>query len=374
MARSTWNPRLAWFSAALMLALSPLAAQSHDKVPESSVAGLAATKKTEGLAGEGERSLILSDSTPYYSGQPGSVESAKSINSLQQPDSAPAEMPAEADAARQTESFGQPGMLGEPYNAFAVPQEFSTHPYQAPAGGFQTNYERYEAPQYSFEKPSRGWLYPAAQAPVTTIPSGLILPISLDTSISTSAARPGDYIQAHISQNISLGGPAYLPGGTVVTGTVTDSKPGRWAERSGSLTVSFTQLRLPTGLIIPISAHLVGGIANYKNHGNDTFRGEGIGTKLLNLGLRTSASAGMGAVLGMGIGAISDGGRGLGSGCWSGMAMGAGVGALESLVWRRGRDVLVHAGTHMQLQLEDPVEIPGPGRAAGPGYPQQGVL
>lgn len=245
----------------------------------------------------------------------------------------------------------------------------SSAQFSAPQYGNTPDYYSY---QQNFCRPPAGWLYPQQQS--ATLPSGLTLPISLDTSISTQAAKEGDYIQAHINHNITLGGPNYLPGGTVVTGEVTASKPGRRAERSGLLTIQFNQLRLPNGLLIPIQAHLVGDIGNYKLNGNDTVRGEGLGTKILNFGLRTGLGAGMGTAFGCAIGGISQGRYGVGSGAWSGMAIGSGAGALYSLLGRRGRDVLIHAGTQMQLQVDEPVQIPGPSAGRGPGYPQQGVF
>lgn len=264
------------------------------------------------------------------------------------------------------EQFVGGGFSPGGYNAFANPVEFGRQPYQAPSGGY-SGYASYQpqVPARRFSRPAPGWLYPQAQ--YSTFPAGLVLPISLDTTISPRSAKTGDYIQAHVSQNVTSGGTGYLPGGSVVTGSVSSSTGGRRGEHHGSLTIDFTRLRLPNGLLIPISAHLVGEISNYKSYGN----GEGRGSGLLNLGLRTTASAGMGSILEMGVGSFSDGGRGLGSGCLSGLAMGAGVGALESLVWRHHREALIHSGTKMQMQLDDPVQLPTSSRGPGPGYQQR---
>ncbi|MBY0356377.1 MAG: hypothetical protein K2W82_00130 [Candidatus Obscuribacterales bacterium] len=220
---------------------------------------------------------------------------------------------------------------------------------------------------YIPQGPPQGWSYqPMGQQQSmlphyenSTAPAGLNLSIVLDTSISTQAAREGDYIQAHIAQNVSLSGAGYIPAGTVVTGVVTAAKAGRWAERSGLLTISFNQMRLPNGTTFPISAHLVGDIGKYKSKDN-TVRGEGMGTKLFNLGVRGGLGAGLGAALGTAVGAIGGGGYGAGMGAWSGAAIGGGIGALDSLVLRKGRDVVIHGGTPMQLQLDEPIQIPGP--------------
>ena len=309
-----------------------------------------------------------SQNQPYQSGPP---ETPAAQNYAQPEYSG---LPAENQAAAQTENqysnSAPPQYNNQTYDRQPV---FTTpNAYEQPSGsegGYSPSYNRY---QQNFYRPQSGWLYPRPQS--STVPSGLVIPITLDTSISTQAAKPGDYIQAHIGQNITLGGTGYIPGGTVVSGEVSAAKSGRWAERSGLLSIDFNQFRLPNGLLIPVSAHLIGNIGNYKQKGNGTYRGEGWGTKLLNFGLRSGLGAGLGAGLGCAVGGISGGGSGVGSGAWSGMAMGAGMGALDSLVLRRGRDVIIHAGTPMQLQIDQPLEIPGPSPGPGPGYSQQGVL
>jgi len=203
-------------------------------------------------------------------------------------------------------------------------------------------------------------------------PAGTSLPISLQTAISTQVAKVGDYIQASISENVSLGGRGYIPSGTQVVGTVSDATAGRRLSRSGELSLQFNSLRLPNGQQIPISAHLVGDIGKYKDKGtgtNDVYRGEGWGTKVGQTVLRGGGGAGLGAALGTGVGAIAGGGHGAGMGAWSGAAIGGGIGLADMLL-RKGKDVIIPTGTAMTIQLDQPVDLGGAG-GPPPPYGQQ---
>ena len=222
------------------------------------------------------------------------------------------------------------------------PQQNSS-PEQIPA-----NYGYQAQPNYSG---SGNW---PLQARVAYAPAGLVIPITLNTAISTEVAKAGDFIQATISQNVALSGASYVPAGSVVTGQVTEAEAGRRFSRSGSLSVQFNQLRLPNGSTIPMSAHILGNIGKYSDK-NNTYRGEGWGTKFEQFALRGALSAGAGAALGTAVGAIAGG---VGRGAWSGAAIGGGLGVLDTLVLRKGRNVVIGSGTPMQLQLDDPITLP----------------
>lgn len=202
---------------------------------------------------------------------------------------------------------------------------------------------------------------------VAYAPAGLTIPISLQTSISTQVAKPGDMIQAQISQTMYLGD-ASIPQGSVLVGTITDAEAGRRLSRSGELSIKFNRLRTPDGIETPITAHLVGGIGKYTDKGSDasdTVRGEGWKAKVGQTAIRGGVGAGAGAALGVAVGAIAGrSGSGAGRGAWSGAAIGGGVGA-ASMLMRKGRDVIIPSGTQMQLQLDAPATIAGGGMGGG---------
>jgi hypothetical protein len=188
----------------------------------------------------------------------------------------------------------------------------------------------------------------------------LVMPLSLQTAISTQVAKTGDMIQAQISETVNLG-EATIPAGSTVIGTITDAEAGRRLSRSGALSIKFTKLRTPDGVETPISGHLIGGIDKYKENANGELRGEGWKAKVGQTAIRGGAGAGLGAALGTAVGAIAGrNGRAVGRGAWGGAAIGGGVGAADMLL-RKGRDVTIQSGTRMQLQLDAPATIAGGG-------------
>ncbi|HEY9776945.1 MAG TPA: hypothetical protein V6C81_24485 [Planktothrix sp.] len=251
-------------------------------------------------------------------------------------------------------------------------QPYAYHPFQYP---YQPEPEYGASPRYPYgspmyappqqEPPYRATTYDYSHRPSGYAPSGLTIPIDLQTAISTQVAKEGDYIQAKVNENVPLNGVSYIPAGTVVSGEISESEAGRRLSRSGSLNIEFNQMRLPNGQIIEISGHLVGKIGRYNYGKNDELHGETWKAKLGQFALRGLGGAGLGAALGTGIGAIGGGGYGAGTGAWSGAAIGGGLGGLDMLL-RKGRDVIIPSGTKMELQLDQPLNLPPPGP---PTYP-----
>ncbi|MBP7860242.1 TrbI/VirB10 family protein [bacterium] len=256
----------------------------------------------------------------------------------------------------------------QPYqNQMQPPQQYQQQPYpnQAPVyrEQYSGNYMQPPQGQGQYQGGAQSGYYPPMyQTPnMPQAPAGQTLNVTLQTAISTQIARQGDLVQGVINQNINLGNGGFIPAGTMVTGTVTDSIAGRRLSRSGLLSISFNAIRLPTGQSIPINAHLVGDLGKYSNKGsgqNDVYRGEGWGAKAGQTLIRGGAGAGLGAALGTGVGAIAGGGHGAGMGAWSGAAIGGGIGVADMLL-RKGKDVLIPAGTSIQIQLDAPVGVPG---------------
>jgi len=247
-------------------------------------------------------------------------------------------------ASSQSSAYPQPPQPGPPY------------------GQGQYSYgSGYSPAQSQYAQPSG---QPVQRGRITYAPAGLTLSASLSTAISTQIAKPGDLIQASISQSVQLGDSS-IPAGSVLIGQITQAKAGGFLGRSGMLGVQFNRLRTPDGVETPITAHIVGGIGKYTDVGgdqSDTVKGETWKTKLGQGVIRTGIGAGAGAALGTAVGAIAGrSGRATGRGAWSGTAIGAGVGAVDSLVLRKGRDVTVASGTQMQVQLDAPVSISGGG-------------
>lgn len=219
----------------------------------------------------------------------------------------------------------------------------------------------YAAPQGStgYTPPPRGY----RQGRVAYAPAGLTIPATLSTSIATQVARPGDMIQAGISQAVILGD-SQIPAGSVLLGQVSEAKKGGYLGMSGRLEIQFNRIRTPDGNETPIVAHIVGGIGKYDDKdGNGELVGETWKGKTVQAVGRGAIGAGVGAALGTAVGAIAGGGRGTGRGAWSGTAIGGGVGVAQSLIVRKGKDVTIPSGTPITIQLDAPSSIAG----AGPG-------
>lgn len=189
---------------------------------------------------------------------------------------------------------------------------------------------------------------------IAYIPAGMTIPVRLATSLSSQVARAGDVIMAKTTESISLSN-GVIPAGATLIGQVTAANGGAWMGHSGSLGIKFNTLRLPNGVDTPISAHITGNIGKYADKGNDTFHGENGMSKVKKALVATAIGAGGGAALGVAVGAIASGERGLGRGAWSGTAIGAGVGLAESLLVRKGSDVNLEQGQAVNLQLDAPV-------------------
>jgi len=212
------------------------------------------------------------------------------------------------------------------------------------------------------------YMPPQMQGRVVYAPAGLTIPATLSTSIATEVAKPGDMIQAQISQAVILGD-SQIPAGSVLLGTIVDANAGKMLGRSGSLEIKFNRLRTMDGQEIPLTAHIVGGVDKYDDRGgdkSDQFKGETWKGKAVQAGVRGLIGAGTGAALGTAVGAIAGGGRGVGRGAWSGTAIGAGVGVAQSLLLRKGANVRIASGTPIQLQLDAPLQfsVPAPAPVA----------
>lgn len=211
---------------------------------------------------------------------------------------------------------------------------------------------------------------PQMQGRVVYAPAGLVIPATLQTSIATEVAKPGDMIQAQVSQAVILG-ETQIPQGAVLLGTVVDASAGRMLGRTGDLEIKFNRMRTMDGQEIPLTAHIMGGIDKYNDKGgdkSDQFVGETWKGKAVQAGVRGLIGAGTGAALGTAVGAIAGGGRGVGRGAWSGTAIGAGVGVAQSLLLRKGANVRIASGTPFQLQLDAPLQFAVPNMQAPVAY------
>ncbi|HEY9871296.1 MAG TPA: hypothetical protein V6D08_19205, partial [Candidatus Obscuribacterales bacterium] len=195
------------------------------------------------------------------------------------------------------------------------------------------------------------------KARLVYVPAGMVLPLTLTSSITTEVARAGDRVEAKVSEDVSLGD-TYIPKGTLVTGHITEAKAGDKMAKSGVLGIKFNKIKTPDGTESPITARLIGEVSKGVARESDLLKGESTETKLKQAAIRGAIGAGGGALVGTAIGAIAGrSGGAVGRGALAGLAIGAGLGVAESFLLRKGKDVVLSSGQALKLQLDSPVTL-----------------
>lgn len=103
---------------------------------------------------------------------------------------------------------------------------------------------------------------------VAVAPFGMNFPVQLATPLALDAARPGDQVQAVVSQDVPLGPnfTSYIPSGTVALGELTSAAPFNPNNYAGkkALTVNFYAFKMPDGKEVPINGHILGGVDTWR--------------------------------------------------------------------------------------------------------------
>jgi len=194
---------------------------------------------------------------------------------------------------------------------------------------------------------------PVAAAPAATIPAsppprpleplwrevtmtaGTVLPLVLDTELSSRTARVETPVRAHLREAILVDGAVALPKGAVLLGVVTDVEQSGRVEGRAHLAFTFDRIELRNGHV-PVRTHPI--------------RVEAEPTKSDD-----AAKVGVGAIGGAIIGGI----LGEAKGAATGAAIGAAAGATVVMV-TRGQEVELKLGTSVATTLAEPVTVTGP--------------
>src|SRR5712691_11076833 len=97
---------------------------------------------------------------------------------------------------------------------------------------------------------------PALGQRLVTVPVGTVVPLRMDTALSSNSSRVGDRFTATVSRSVLLDNRVVLPEGAKVEGHVTGISPGERGRAPGSIAVAFDRIALPDGNAIPIVATL----------------------------------------------------------------------------------------------------------------------
>ncbi len=175
--------------------------------------------------------------------------------------------------------------------------------------------------------------------PDVTVPSGTHVLLQLIGEVSTKRARDGDSVYLRTAAPVAVNGRVAIPRMSDVQGTITHVKPAGHVSGKGELAIRFDKLILPNGVSRDFLARPPGSEGQVPGNGKAAD------------GRTVLYGGGMGAT----IGAIT---RGL-----PGAAVGGGVGALAGVLLSRNQDIVLPAGTHLEMVLDrdlvfEPGELP----------------
>lgn len=180
------------------------------------------------------------------------------------------------------------------------------------------------------------------------VPAGTVVPIALSDYLNTKSSKEGDVFYADTTYPVWIDQRLVIPRGSTLRGTVTMvERPGR-IRGKGRMAVRFDDILLPNGIRRDLSA---------------SFRGlHGPGDESMERGSETVTAAGSeGEDAGTIVGTTAQGaiiGAVIGRG--SGAAVGAGAGAaagVASVLFSRGRDLVIAPGTRFDLELLKPLRF-----------------
>ncbi len=184
------------------------------------------------------------------------------------------------------------------------------------------------------------------------VPANTTIPLELHNTINTRTAQPGQTIYCTTIYPVVVKNRIVIPVGTYVKGKLTEVKrPGR-VKGKAELAVAFDEITLPNGVTKSLRNASLSGYGGSGNEGFNSKEGkiQGEGTKAKDaeaVAISGAEGAGVGSVAG-----ISSHHTGLGAG------VGGATGALGGLVYvlaSRGKDVVLPAGTNLEVSLAVPL-------------------
>jgi type IV secretion system protein VirB10 len=202
-----------------------------------------------------------------------------------------------------------------------------------------------------------GWTTQESQQPAgqhtlesaeLVVPPGTMIPIALSAYLNTRSSQVGDPFYADTVYPIWVQQRLVIPKGSTIKGTVTEViRPGRFKGK-GRIALRIDNILLPNGVSRNLMAvfHGIHGPGEEKiDRKTETVemggsKGQDAGTIVGNTG--------EGAI----IGAIAGGGKGAGIGAGAGAAAG-----LATVLFSRGRDLVLDPGTQFDLELRQPLRF-----------------
>ncbi|HEV2423982.1 MAG TPA: hypothetical protein VGZ29_04045 [Terriglobia bacterium] len=218
-----------------------------------------------------------------------------------------------------------------------------------------------------------------ATAGKLTIPRNTTIALELRNTINSRTAQPGQAVYCTTIYPVVVNNRIVIPVGSYARGKLTEVKrPGR-VKGKAELALVFTEITLPNGVTKSLRSPNLTGYGDSSNQGFSSKEGKIQGESTKGKDAETVAVSG---AEGAGIGAVAGiSGRHTGLGAGVGGVAGA-LGGLVYVLASRGKDVVVPAGTNLEISLgfpltfdEDELQSPSSGspgpdlgrRDPGPG-------
>lgn len=194
------------------------------------------------------------------------------------------------------------------------------------------------------------------------IPAGTVIPIKLESVISTSYADIGDQFTATLPADVMVGDKILLPAGSVIRGTVGKMKKANFCRKEAKIMLMFDHIVTPAGKQLPIYAYMTG-------YSNVNYEGYITGGSSYAKEFKKDASKGKDIVVNSTTYGVDKGLEYLGGVpvvitapvCAIGGAIGGGgyiVGKSIYNVFVRGAEVSLDKGTIMNITLAQPLDVP----------------
>lgn len=206
---------------------------------------------------------------------------------------------------------------------------------------------------YSFEEPKKQQTsVKAAQKNTTSttlkgfvgkIDAGTKLNVYLQNPINTATAKKGDNVIAVVKNDWIYKECTVAPQGSLLYGTLTKANHATAGSRNGSVSIVFNKLVTPKNKTIEISTEKID--FDVTNEG-----------KVKRTITNTVAMAAVGALLGVGIAALTGDSSNLAQGAIIGASIGGG-GALATSAIQKGVDAEIPSYTDMEVVLNKPVNV-----------------
>jgi hypothetical protein len=177
-----------------------------------------------------------------------------------------------------------------------------------------------------------------------TIPSGTVIELSLNESLSSKTAKKGDTVYLKLAEPVIINDLLIIGRNTSVRGYIINAESAGRKGKNGTLTIGFEEMTIDNGQKLQLKATLVG-VATRSERVIDE-GGEG---KINDPTKRTNTAGTVinSTAIGTTIGAISGGG----GGAITGAGIGAGIG-VGSVLLTKGREILLISGSRMQIRLD----------------------